>query len=194
MNGHPYYSPPTRHTRCLGDRFIEDDAPKERTNLEEFPFLVAKAIAAGLIELPSLEDLREAETVEKPIADWRKISCIKCGEVFIRGQHHIEACTMCRLDKRKCAFCSKMFQPTERRQTCCSAVCKEKKTSLPKSPTRAVPIHTCKTCEQPFPGRLSGAGWAKTCSEACANIARSQHYAERRAARLALKANKAKKP
>jgi hypothetical protein len=104
MNGSSYYSPPSRHTRCLGDRFIEGDAPKERTNLEEFPFLVAKAIAAGLIKLPSPEEQVEPEPTGAPISDWRKISCIKCGEVFIRGWHHIEACSMCRLDKRKCLF------------------------------------------------------------------------------------------
>lgn len=191
MNGQPYYSPPTRHTRCLGDRFIEGDLPKQNTRLEEFPFLVAQAVAAGLIKMPSPEDaVATDKPAGKPVSDWRKISCIKCGEVFIRGWHHIEACSMCRLDKRKCAFCSKMFQPTERKQTCCSDVCREKKISLPKTPTRVVPVHTCKTCSQPFPGRLSGAGWAKTCSEACANIARSQRYAERRAARLAVKAKK----
>ena len=190
MNGNAYYSPPSRHTRCLGDRFIEGDLPKEKPKLEEFPFLVAKAIAAGLIQLPGPEELLEVEPVGKPIADWRKISCIKCGEVFVRGHHHIEACSVCRLDKRKCAFCQKQFQPTERKQTCCSAVCREKKISLPKAPTRVLPTHICKACQQPFTGRLSGAGWAKTCSDACANISRSQHYAERRAARLSVKAKK----
>jgi len=136
MNGSPYYSPPSRHTRCLGDRFIEGDVPKEKPSLEEMPFLVARAMAAGLIKLSSSEDkVATDEPSGNSIADWRKIS-------------------------------------------------------LPKSPTRAVPIHTCKMCNQPFPGRLSGAGWAKTCSDACANTARIEFHAQKRATRLAAKTNR----
>jgi hypothetical protein len=190
MNGSAYYSPPSRHTRCLGDRFIEGDLPREKPKLEEFPFLVAKAIAAGLIQLPGPGDLLKVEPVEKPVAEWRRISCIKCGEVFVRGHHHIAACPACRLDKRKCAFCQKEYQPTERKQTCCSAVCRENKTSLPKTPTRVLPTHICKACQQPFTGRLSGAGWAKTCSRECANTANRNYYAEKRELRLAAKAAK----
>jgi len=189
MNGNPYHSPPSRHTRCLGDRFIESSTPERRPDLEEFPFLIAKAIAAGLVKRPD-DESNQSVVNSKPIPDWRKISCIKCGEAFVRGHHHVQTCSMCRIEKRKCAFCEQSFQPVERKQRCCSDECSKQKMGLHRSASQVTPIHTCQSCGEPFPGRLSGAGWAKTCSDKCANAARSKHYAESRAARLAAKTSK----
>ena len=112
MNGNSYYSPPCRHTRCLGDRFIEASLPERRPDLEEFPFLVAKAIQAGLIKPP----------VPRPLADWRHITCIKCGQDFTRGQRKYQACTICRLDKKTCTMCGEQFQPSSKKQACCSDI------------------------------------------------------------------------
>ena len=191
MNGNPYHSPPSRHTRCLGDRFIEGATPERRPDLEEFPFLVAKAIQAGLIKQPSAEPEVEVVTPSgKPIAEWRKIACIKCGQNFVRGQRRHDACMMCRVDKKVCTMCGVRFQPTSKKQACCSDACAKDKATTSHYPPRALPIHACKTCHKPFTGRLSGAGWAKTCSDACANIARSEVHAAKRADRLAAKANK----
>ena len=191
MNGNSYWSPPSRHTRCLGDRFIESSTPERQPDLEECPFLVAKAIAAGLIKPPIAEVISEPVDLSgKPIADWRHITCIKCGQDFTRGQRKHQACMSCRLDKKKCTMCGNEFQPGSKKQACCSNICAGKRSSASHYPPRALPIHTCKTCQQPFTGRLSGAGWAKTCSDACANIARSEFYAAKRADRLAAKAKK----
>ena len=190
MNGNPYYSPPSRHTRCLGDRFIESSTPERRPDLEEFPFLVAKAIAAGLIK-PPVADLTEPVILpEKPLADWKRIACIKCGQDFTRGQRKHQACMSCRLEKKTCTMCGNQFQPQNKKQACCSSVCAGRKSSASHYPPRALPIHACKTCHKPFTGRLSGAGWAKTCSDACANIARSEFHAAKRELRLAAKAAK----
>jgi hypothetical protein len=190
MNRNPYHSPPSRHTRNLADRFLESTASKERINLEEIPFLVAKAVASGLIKLPGADQEAETKPVHVPVSDWRKISCIKCGQEFVRGQRQIMECTMCRLDKKRCTLCRSYFQPTQKWQLCCSTACTEKKAALSHFQTKPLPIHTCKVCNEPFTGRLSGAGWAKTCSDACANLSRSRFHAERRAAKLAAKASK----
>ena len=190
MNGNSYYSPPCRHTRCLGDRFIKASLPERRPDLEEFPFLVAKAIQAGLIKFSVPSELVELVVESrKPLADWRHITCIKCGQDFTRGQRKYQACAVCRLDKKTCTLCGEQFQPSSKKQACCSDICAGKKASMSHYPPRALPIHTCKVCSQQFTGRLSGAGWAKTCSDACANISRSQFHAEKRAVRLAAKAN-----
>jgi hypothetical protein len=190
MNGNSYWSPPSRHTRCLGDRFVEGATPERRPDLEEFPFLVAKAIAAGLIRPPIAEVSEPVDLSGKPIADWRHITCIKCGQDFTRGHRKHQACMSCRLEKKKCTMCGNEFQPGSKKQACCSNICAGKKSSTSLYPPRALPIHACKTCQQPFTGRLSGAGWAKTCSDACANIARSEFHAAKRADRLAAKAKR----
>lgn len=190
MNGNPYYSPPSRHTRCLGDRFINSTLADKEPELEELPFLIAKAVAAGLVKMPGADEQVEVQPTHSAVSDWRKISCIKCGQQFVRGQRQIMECTVCRLEKKKCTFCRSYFQPTQKWQLCCSADCTEKKAALTQFKVKELPIHTCKACNQPFTGRLSGAGWAKTCSDACANLSRSRFHAERRAAKLAAKASK----
>lgn len=129
MNGSPYYSGPTRHTRCLGDRFIDQTVPTAPKGMEEMPFLVAKAIHAGLIKPPE----KREEPVPEPkkpdgsgrkqrVADWQKITCIKCCEPFIRMAMKYDTCTECRLEK-SCTVCGSTFKAKERWLKCCSEKC-----------------------------------------------------------------------
>ena len=192
MNGNPYYSAPTRHTRSLGDKFIEQTVPAAPKGMEEMPFLVARAIAAGLIKPPEKEELEpeprnsDGSTRKQRVADWQKITCIRCKEPFIRMAMKHDVCTECRLQK-SCTVCGTMFRAKERWLKCCSDACVKKSF---KKPVKLRPIHNCIACGSQFEARMSGAGWAKTCNAACAKVVRDNHHAERRALRLATKGTK----
>lgn len=191
MNGNPFWSPPSRHTRCLGARFLglEETLPGEPPSLDEFPRLIEQAIKAGLVKRP--DPVKEETTLSgKPIAEWRHITCIKCGQHFVRGHRKHTACTGCRVPKKNCTVCAKSFQPPNNKIQCCSEECVMQSKSAGYRP-RVIPMHTCKVCQQPFTGRLSGAGWAKTCGVECTNTAKRNYHLEKRELRMAAK--KAKK-
>ena len=190
MNGNPFWSPPSRHTRCLGARFLglEETLPGEPPSLDEFPRLIEEAIRAGLARRP--EPVEEQVTPSgKPIADWRHITCIKCGQEFVRGHRKHTACMGCRVAKKNCTMCGQFFQPPNNKIACCSEKCVIASKSTSYRP-KVVPIHICKACQKPFSGRLSGAGWAKTCGVECANAAKRNYHLEKRELRMAAKAAK----
>lgn len=188
MNGNPYYSAPTRHTRCLGDRFIDPVIPGEPASLEEMPFLVARAIRDGLIKLPN-QVAEEPVRSKKPIAPWQRIICIGCKQPFVRSQRRHHECARCRVPQRSCTVCKTVFrpEPEDRKQQCCSRECVLKSSKFARMEKLNRPTHTCTVCGKEFEGRLSGAGWAKTCDSACANEARARYHAERRSLRIAAK-------
>ena len=187
MNGHPYYSGPTRHTRCLGDRFIDQTVPAAPKGMEEMPFLVARAIAAGLIKPPEKQEEPELEPTRKQrIADWQKITCIRCKEPFIRIAMKYDTCTSCRLEK-SCTVCGAIFRAKERWIKTCSEACVKRAC---RKPGKLRPIHNCIACGSQFEARMSGSGWSKTCNAECAKVVRDNHHAQRRALRLAAKGTK----
>jgi hypothetical protein len=185
MNGNPYYSGPTRHTRCLGDRFIDPVIPGEPASLEELPFLVAKAIKEGLIQMPDKEEppVEAQPKREFRVAEWQKVTCIKCQQPFVRMHPKHSQCNGCRTE-RPCSMCGKLFKPRERWLKRCSEACVKKSYVRP---VKLRPVCTCTVCGCQFEGRMSGVGWAKTCNSDCAKKARDNYHAERRALRVAAK-------
>jgi hypothetical protein len=188
MNGHPYYSPPCRHTKDLGSKFIFGDLDEKESALQELPMLIERAIRAGLVERP--EPVIKLVEPDKHIRNWQRAKCEQCGVDFIRNQRRHEKCVPCRVQRKNCTVCEKEFQPEHSKQKCCSRECVLKSSMYARMPKQNRPTHTCTVCGKQFEGRLSGVGWAKTCDVACANEARSRYHAERRALRLLAKAAK----
>jgi len=118
MNGKPVWSRPARTREYDFGTAPETDDSRLRL-LGEAPDLIRAAIKAGLIKPP--------ESPEKPSlgrkSEWA--NCAKCAVTFTREIGSTRAlCFPCRLPATTCRACGVIFQPQQRKQLCCTIVCR----------------------------------------------------------------------
>jgi len=184
MNGAPIWCRPApTRTGAIWDK---DDESEEVVALAEMPRLVAAAIKAGLIKLPSDEP--------KPFG-WREgyleRACRGCQQPFWGPpRSKLRRCIPCRIPQKPCSHCGKPFQPEQPHYKTCSKECAmaARKVYIDAYSAEARarrPKINCPICGVEFGMKFSAGGLSKTCGKACGTEFFKRNAAEKRAQREA---------
>lgn len=191
MNGKPMWCRPAP-TRC-GETWSPEDQTEKVVALAEMPRLVAAAIAAGLIRLPS-DELQPFGWREGHI----QRTCKKCKERFWIAPNKVtRRCIPCRIPQKPCGYCGKPFQPEQKKYKTCSPECAMAARKLYQDARSADykaqrPQVLCPICGVNFGMKFSAGKMAKTCGKECGTVYFMRNAEEKRRQREANKQAKTK--
>lgn len=161
MNGQPFYCPPARQRDYSFDP-IQDETDTTVT-LAEAAMLVRAAIKRGLIKPPEKEERVKKLGIRSVWA-----TCAGCKAQYSKDKWSDETkCPACRLERKTCCVCNADFQPTQKKQKCCSIECRNK-IARQAAQARGVQKITveCAWCKKPFQKRPQDFR-QRNCSHAC---------------------------